>query len=62
MLLAAVGNLPDHHREVVALRFFAGLSESETAEVLECPAGTAKSRLARALDHLRAALGEEVRR
>jgi RNA polymerase sigma-70 factor (ECF subfamily) len=61
LLVAAVNNLPDHHREVVALRFFAGLSESETAEVLACPAGTAKSRLSRALDHLRAALGEEVR-
>ena len=54
LLVAAVNNLPDHHREVVALRFFAGLTESETAEVLACPAGTAKSRLSRALDHLRA--------
>ncbi len=59
-LVAAVSDLPDHHREVVALRFFAGLSESETAEVLSCPLGTAKSRLSRALDALRAALGEEV--
>jgi RNA polymerase sigma factor (sigma-70 family) len=59
-LVAAVTELPDHHREVVSLRFFAGLSESETAEVLDCPLGTAKSRLSRALDALRAALGEEV--
>ena len=59
-LVAAVNELADHHREVVALRFFAGLSESETAEVLSCPLGTAKSRLSRALDLLRAALGEEV--
>jgi RNA polymerase sigma factor (sigma-70 family) len=59
-LVAAVNGLDDHHREVVALRFFAGLSESETAEVLSCPVGTAKSRLSRALDLLRAALGEEV--
>ena len=51
-LVAAVDELPDHHREVVALRFFAGLSESETAEVLSCPLGTAKSRLSRALDAL----------
>ena len=60
LLIAAVSELPDHHREVVALRFFAGLSESETAQVLECPLGTAKSRLSRALDALRTALGEEV--
>jgi len=60
-LIAAVGGLSDRHREVVALRFFAGLSEHETAEVLACPVGTAKSRLARALEQLRAVLGEEVR-
>jgi RNA polymerase sigma factor (sigma-70 family) len=59
-LLAAVNDLADHHREVVALRFFAGLSESETAEVLSCRVGTAKSRLSRALDVLRSTLGEEV--
>jgi RNA polymerase sigma factor (sigma-70 family) len=61
-LVAAVNELPDHHREVVALRFFGGLSESETAEVLSCPLGTAKSRLSRALDLLRSTLGEEVAR
>jgi len=59
-LVAAVNQLSDDHREVVALRFFAGLSESETADVLGCPRGTAKSRLSRALDGLRDALGEEV--
>ena len=46
-LVDAVAALPDRHREVVALRFFAGLSESETAEVLSCPLGTVKSRLSR---------------
>jgi RNA polymerase sigma-70 factor (ECF subfamily) len=59
-LRRAVATLDEPYREVVALRFFAGLSESETAEVLSCPVGTAKSRLSRALDVLRATLGEEV--
>jgi RNA polymerase sigma factor (sigma-70 family) len=59
-LLDAVAALPDSSREVVALRFFAGLSEIETAEVLSCPVGTAKSRLSRALDLLRVTLGEAV--
>jgi RNA polymerase sigma factor (sigma-70 family) len=59
-LLDAVASLPDGYREVVALRFFAALSEIETAEVLSCPVGTAKSRLSRALDLLRVTLGEEV--
>jgi RNA polymerase sigma factor (sigma-70 family) len=61
MLVAAVNQLSGHHREVIALRFFAGLSEDETAAVLACPAGTVKSRLSRALGQLRAELGEEVR-
>jgi RNA polymerase sigma factor (sigma-70 family) len=60
-LLDAVAALPDSYREVVALRYFAALSEIETAEVLACPVGTAKSRLSRALDLLRVSLGDEVR-
>jgi RNA polymerase sigma-70 factor (ECF subfamily) len=59
-LVTAVNELPDHHREVVALRFFGGLSESETAAEKSSPLGTAKSRLSRALDLLRSTLGEEV--
>lgn len=59
-ILDAVERLPPLHREVVVLRYFAGLSESETAHALSCPPGTAKSRLSRALDHLRVALGEDV--
>ena len=59
-LIDAVAVLPDRYREVVALRFFAALSEIETAEVLARPVGTVKSRLSRALELLRVALGEEV--
>jgi RNA polymerase sigma factor (sigma-70 family) len=59
-LLRAVAGLSDRDREVIALRYFADLSEAETASALECPVGTVKSRLARALGRLRAALGAEV--
>jgi RNA polymerase sigma factor (sigma-70 family) len=52
-LLAAVNELPEDQRTVVALRFFAGLSEAEVAETLNVPAGTVKSRTARALERLR---------
>lgn len=59
-LLDAVGGLPDRDREIIALRYFADLSEAETATALACPVGTVKSRLARALGRLRASLGAEV--
>ena len=41
-------------RQVVVLRYYAQLSERETAEALGVPNGTVKSRLARALDALAA--------
>jgi RNA polymerase sigma-70 factor (ECF subfamily) len=52
-LLAAVNELPDDQRTVIALRFFVGLSEQEVADALNVPTGTVKSRSARALERLR---------
>jgi len=52
-LLAAVNELPEDQRTVIALRFFVGLSEPEVAEALAVPQGTVKSRSARALARLR---------
>lgn len=48
----ALDRLTAGQRQVVVLRFYVQLSEKETAEVLGIPAGTVKSRLARALDAL----------
>ena len=45
---------------VIACRYFLELSEEETAAALGVPRGTVKSRLSRALDRLRAAMGEEA--
>jgi RNA polymerase sigma-70 factor (ECF subfamily) len=59
-LRAALARLDDRDRTVIALRYFAGLSEAETALALEVPAGTVKSRLSRGLDRLRAELGEDA--
>jgi RNA polymerase sigma factor (sigma-70 family) len=45
----ALLGLSRDHREVLVLRFYADLSERQVAEVLRVPAGTVKSRTARAL-------------
>ncbi|MHB8463226.1 MAG: RNA polymerase sigma factor, partial [Acidimicrobiales bacterium] len=44
-VLAAMSNLPDHLRVVVALRYYADLSEKEIARVIHRRPGTVKSRL-----------------
>jgi RNA polymerase sigma-70 factor (ECF subfamily) len=49
---AAIGRLPVHHRDVIALVFVAGLPLADVAEVLGIPVGTVKSRL----HHARAAV------
>jgi RNA polymerase sigma factor (sigma-70 family) len=57
-LLAAVSALRESDQLVIAARYFIGLSEAETATALSLRPGTVKSRLARALGRLRAALGD----
>jgi RNA polymerase sigma factor (sigma-70 family) len=57
-LLAALDRLPRPDREVIGYRFLLGLSERETAEVLDVRVGTAKSRLSRAMGRLRVILEE----
>jgi RNA polymerase sigma-70 factor, ECF subfamily len=49
----AVASLPEEHRLVVELRFFAGATLDEIAAALGCPPGTVKSRLHYALEKLR---------
>ena len=58
-LLAAVNSLRERDRLVLAYRYFLDLSEEETAAALGCRRGTVKSRTARALERLRAHLGED---
>lgn len=50
----ALATLSPEHREVLVLRFFADLSERQTADALRVPAGTVKSRTARAIAALSA--------
>jgi RNA polymerase sigma factor (sigma-70 family) len=57
-LLRALGGLRDEDREVIGARYLLELSEAETAEALDLPTGTVKSRTSRALARLRVALTE----
>jgi RNA polymerase sigma-70 factor, ECF subfamily len=55
----ALEELPEREREVVALAYWSGLSQSEVAEFLGIPLGTVKTRTRAALAHLSELLGEE---
>lgn len=57
-LLAALAMLPRRRREVLVLRYYAGLSEAEIASTLGISQGTVKSTAARGLDALARALKE----
>jgi RNA polymerase sigma-70 factor (ECF subfamily) len=45
--------LPDHERELLRLRFYEELSQTEIAARLDLPLGTVKARMVRALRKLR---------
>jgi RNA polymerase sigma-70 factor (ECF subfamily) len=50
--------LPDHERELLRLRFYEELSQTEIAARLDLPLGTVKARMVRALRKLRQHLDE----
>ena len=60
-LIAVLRRLRDDDRLVLAYRLFFDLSEAEMATALNCPRGTVKSRLSRALARLRSILPDEIR-
>ncbi len=53
LVQTALAALPDEHRAVLELRFFAGAALDEIATLLGCPVGTVKSRLHHGLEKLR---------
>lgn len=58
-LTEAVSRLPDVYRQVILLRYYAGLSCVEISRMLDKPVGTVTKRLSRAYSLLRAALQEQ---
>ena len=59
-LLEALGRLDERDRDVLVHRFLLELGEGETAAALGIRRGTVKSRTSRALERLRAMVGEEA--
>jgi RNA polymerase sigma factor (sigma-70 family) len=57
-VMAAMDQLPDEQREVVALILIEGFGYREAAEMLDLPIGTVSSRLVRGRTALLALLGE----
>lgn len=57
-LVEAINRLSADDRLILTYRWYEQLSEAEMAEALDCPAGTVKSRLSRAMRRLRAELTE----
>ena len=53
--------LSDAQQTILVLHFYVGLSPAETADALDIPVGTAKSRLHYAIEALRAALAADER-
>lgn len=60
-VIEALRGLSEDDRTVLALRFFRDLKVDEIAALLECPAGTVKSRINRALGRLRREMGSRPR-
>jgi RNA polymerase sigma-70 factor (ECF subfamily) len=54
---SCLDGLAPHHREVLVLRFFEGLSYEDIADVVGSPLGTVRSRL----HHAKRALGQAMR-
>ena len=59
-LLAAVNAMSHRDRQVLTCRYFLDLTEAETAQVLDWPRGSVKSRLSRAIAKLRRALPDRI--
>jgi RNA polymerase sigma-70 factor (sigma-E family) len=56
----ALRQLPPRQRAALVLRFYADLTEAQTAEAMGCAAGTVKSQVSAGLAKLRALLGDDV--
>lgn len=61
-VLRALATLPPEQHKVVVLRYWLGMSVSETAQTLGVADGTVKSQCSKALTKLRPLLGDDLER
>lgn len=59
-MFAALRALPERQRTAVVLRYYADMTEADTADAMGVSLGTVKSTVSRALDRMRASMGEGV--
>lgn len=58
-LVEAIERLEEQHKTVIILRYYKDLSIKQISEILECPEGTIKTRLHRAINQLKSDLKKE---
>lgn len=58
-LFDAVDKLNEKHKSIIILKYFEDMTLKEIADVMECPLGTVKTNLHRALEQLRSNLKKE---
>lgn len=59
-ILSSIKKLEDKYQTVIVLKYFQDLTITEISEVLNCPSGTVKTYLNKALSKLRISMGEEI--
>jgi RNA polymerase sigma-70 factor, ECF subfamily len=59
-ILSSIEKLDDKHKTVIVLKYFQDLTITEISEVLDCPSGTIKTYLNKALTQLRLFMKEEI--
>jgi RNA polymerase sigma-70 factor (ECF subfamily) len=57
----AIAALSEDHRSVIVLKYLAGFSQGDIAQIVGVPVGTVKSRLSRALETLKEQIDDEYR-
>lgn len=59
MVRRAINELPEEHRDLLALAYFQGLTQSQIAHLRDIPLGTVKTRIRAGMQKLRQILEEE---